>query len=103
TVPDSIEGLTQTLKRLRILYQNGGRIGLNFSKIRPQGDKVASLDKVAEGPTTFLKTFSQFLEKSASPISEKIACLGVLKIDHPNIFEFIEAYQRHHLKNFKLA
>jgi len=61
-VPDSIEGIMETLKSTAIVFKAGGGMGYNFSKLRPEGDFVSSTGGVASGPLSFMRLFDTMTE-----------------------------------------
>ena len=61
-VPDSIDGIMETLKNTAIVFKAGGGMGYNFSKLRPEGDFVSSTGGVASGPISFMRLFDTMTE-----------------------------------------
>lgn len=82
----------------------GGGIGYNFSTLRPRGDLIRSLDSYSSGPLSFMEIFNAVCGTVSSAGHRRGAQMGVLRIDHPDIEEFIEAKQNDsRLTNFNIS
>src|SRR3989338_7719303 len=90
-VPDSIDGIMETLKQTAIVFKAGGGMGYNFSKLRPEGDFVSTTGGVASGPLTFMKLFDTMTEVIKQGGIRRGANMGILNSDHPDIEKFITA------------
>ena len=73
--------------------QLGGGIGYDFSVLRPRGDKIKRLDSYASGPVSFMEIFNSVCETISSAGHRRGAQMGVMRIDHPDVEEFILAKQ----------
>ena len=89
-VEDSIEKIFDAVKWAALIHQMGGGTGFNFSHLRPRGDKVRS-GGLSSGPINFMKAFDAETQIVMQGGVHRGANMGILNIDHPDIFEFIRA------------
>lgn len=102
-VPDSIEGITKAVQNMMLIHKTGGGTGFSFSAVRPKNDPVTSTGGVASGPVAFIKVFDTATEVVRPNGCRQGANMGVLRIDHPDIMDFIEAKQSGEFSNFNLS
>ncbi len=103
-VPDSLEGVFDAVKQMAVIHATGGGTGFSFSQISPRGDWLAATGGRAAGPVAFMKIFDYAAEHIQSGNRRRGASMGVLRVDHPDILEFIKAKGRgHSLRNFNLS
>ena len=103
-VPDSIEGIMETLKSTAIVFKAGGGMGYNFSKLRPEGDFVSSTGGVASGPLSFMRLFDTMTEVIKQGGIRRGANMGILNSNHPDIEKFITVKDGNKaLRNFNIS
>lgn len=104
TIPDSREGIHRVLGEAMETMAMGGGVGYDFSTLRPRGAHIVKLNSVSSGPINFMDVFDAMCSTISSAGHRRGAQMGVLRVDHPDIEEFIDAKRNaHKLRNFNIS
>jgi ribonucleoside-diphosphate reductase alpha chain len=104
TIADSMDGIFSALREAALTLQQGGGIGYDFSTLRPRGAPVKGVGADASGPVSFMEVWDAMCRTIMSAGSRRGAMMATLRVDHPDIEEFIEAKRTPgRLSNFNLS
>ena len=103
-IPDNLDGIFEHLREAALTMQQGGGVGMDFSTIRPAGSAVRGVGAKASGPLSFMDAWDAMCRTVMSAGQRRGAMMGCLRIDHPDIEDFIDAKRDPaRLRNFNVS
>ncbi len=103
-IGDSMESIMKSAEQAALIFKSGGGIGINYSPLRPEGDRVASTAGTASGPVSFMRIVDTVTDVVKQGGKRRGANMGVLEISHPDIEKFIRSKsQNRQFENFNIS
>jgi ribonucleoside-diphosphate reductase alpha chain len=103
SLAETEDSIFPVAQKAAVIFQTGGGIGINYSRLRPEGDVVASSGGVASGPISFMRLIDTTAEIIKQGGKRRAANMGVLEAWHPDILKFISCKEHGGFENFNIS
>lgn len=103
TLAENEDGILPIAQKAALIFQTGGGVGINYSKLRPEGDIVASSGGVASGPVSFMSLIDKVADVIKQGGRRRAANMGILEAWHPDIMKFITCKENGGFENFNIS
>ncbi len=102
-IPDDIDSIFKALYQAAVIQKNGGGTGFSFSRVRERGDTAEGLPSVAAGPLAYMRVFEAGMKAVKQSGRRQGANMAVLRVDHPDILDFINMKLTRKMENFNIS
>lgn len=103
-IEDDMESIMDAAKDAALIFKSGGGVGINYSKLRPEGDIVASTSGIASGPVSFMRIIDVVTDVVKQGGKRRGANMGILESWHPDVLKFIHAKEKEgQFENFNIS
>ncbi len=103
-IDDNLESIMRAAQDAALIFKSGGGVGINYSRLRPEGDIVFSTFGVASGPVSFMRIIDVVTDVVKQGGKRRGANMGILEVWHPDVETFIKSKEREgFLENFNIS